>query len=273
MNEVRAVAGTTPLKAVQKALFEYIVLYSSLLVLALICLAWSIVTLPLYFLLPRSTAKRVGRYGIMAGFRLYGQWLTLVGAFEFDLSEIDALRGGPALILAPNHPSLIDAILILTRHPNLACVMKSNLMDNVLFGPGARLARYINNSSTLRMVRDAVTDLNEGGTLLLFPEGTRSERSPVGELKKSIAVIARQAQVPVQTVIIDMDSPFLSKARGLWARPSFPVSYRVRLGKRFDPPQDAPQDVDAFMAELERHYRAELHGSWVAQWLGRSTCL
>jgi 1-acyl-sn-glycerol-3-phosphate acyltransferase len=268
MNEVRAVGASTPLKTMSQALCAYVVLYTSLLVLALICLSWSLLTLPLYLLLPRQAAKSVGRHAIMAGFRLYGYWLTLVGVYQFDLSALDTLRDGPALILAPNHPSLIDAILILTRHPNLACVLKSSLMDNILFGPGARLARYINNSSPLRMVREAVADLKDGGTLLLFPEGTRSTRSPIGELKKSIGVIARQAQVPVQTLIIDVDSPFLSKARGLWARPSFPVVYRVRLGRRFDP----PQDVDAFMAELERHYRSELQGSRVAQWISRSSC-
>jgi 1-acyl-sn-glycerol-3-phosphate acyltransferase len=268
MNEVRAVGATTPFKAVRRALVERAMLYVSLLLLAAICLSWSLITLPLYLLLPRRAAIAFGRYGIMAGFRLYAHWLTLIGAFRLDLSDIDSLRGGPAVILAPNHPSLIDAILILARHPNLACVMKSELMDNILFGPGARLARYINNSSTLRMVREAVADLKDGGTLLLFPEGTRSARAPLGELKKSIAVIARQAQVPVQTLIIDVDCPFLSKARGLWARTAFPVTYRVRLGRRFDP----PEDVEAFMAELERYYRSELQGSWVAQWLGRPTC-
>jgi 1-acyl-sn-glycerol-3-phosphate acyltransferase len=268
MNEMRAVGATTPFKAMQKALSDYCVFYLSLLVLALICLGWSLLALPLYLLLPRRSALMVGRHGIMAGFRLYGQWLTFVGVYELDLSALDALHDGPALILAPNHPSLMDAILILTRHPNLACVMKSSLMDNILFGPGARLARYINNSSTIRMVREAVADLKDGGTLLLFPEGTRSDRSPIGELKKSIGVIARQAQVPVQTLLIDMDSPFLSKNRGLWGRPCFPVVYRVRLGQRFDP----PQDVDAFMVELERYYRGELQGGRVAQWLGRSTC-
>src|SRR5579862_5277360 len=137
MNEVRAVGTSTPLRAMQKAVSAYVVLYGSLAMLALICLSWSLLTLPLYLLLPRRAAKRVGRRGIMAGFRLYGHWLTLVGAYELDLSALDPLRDGPALILAPNHPSLIDAILILTRHPNLACVLKSSLMDNILFGPGA----------------------------------------------------------------------------------------------------------------------------------------
>jgi 1-acyl-sn-glycerol-3-phosphate acyltransferase len=267
MNEMRAVGATTPSRAV-KTLVEYLILYSSLLVLALICLSCSLLALPLYLLLPRRAAITFGRHGIMYGFRLYGHWATMIGAYRIDLTAVDSLRGSPPMILAPNHPSLIDAILILTRHPNLSCVMKSDLMENILYGPGARLARYINNSSPLRMVREAVADLKDGGTLLLFPEGTRSSKSPIGELKKSIAVIARQAQVPVQTLIIEMDHPFLSKARGLWARAPYPVTYRVRLGKRFDP----PEDVDAFMAELERYYRSELQGSLVADWLSRSPC-
>jgi 1-acyl-sn-glycerol-3-phosphate acyltransferase len=268
MNELRAVGASTPFRAAQRALYEYLALYASLLVLAAICLSWSLLTLPLYPLLPRRAAIVLGRYGIMAGFRLYSHWLTLIGALELDVSALDSLRGGPALILAPNHPSLIDALLILTRHPNLACVMKSDLMGNILLGPGARLARYIRNESALQMVREAVADLQDGGTLLLFPEGTRSVRAPIGTLSKSVAVIARRAQVPVQALIIEMGSPFLSKGSALWARPSLPVTYRVRLGRRFDP----PQDVDAFMAELEHHYRHELQGGLTAQWLGRSKC-
>jgi 1-acyl-sn-glycerol-3-phosphate acyltransferase len=264
MNELRAMGASSPVRTGPKMLADYLRLYASLLLLALICLAWSLLTLPVYLLLPRRVGVAFGRHGIMAGFRLYSGWLTLIGAFRLDLSALDRLRGRAAVILAPNHPSLIDAVLILTRSPKLACVMKSELMDNVLFGPGARLACYINNSSTLRMVREAVADLNDGGMLLLFPEGTRSDRAPIGELRRSIAVIARQAQVPVQTLIIEMDKPFLCKSRGLWGRPSFPVSYRVRLGRLFDPPEDA----DAFMLELERYYRHELQGSHVAQWLG-----
>ena len=224
-------------------------------------------TLPLYVLLPAAVARRLGRQGIMRGFRCYARWLSLIGAYRLDLSAIDQLRGGPPVILAPNHPSLIDALLILTRHPNIACVMKSELMANALLGPGARLARYIRNDSTRQMVREAVIDLRAGGVLLLFPEGTRTVRAPINPLKKSIAVIARRARVPVQTLIIETDSPFLSKGWPLPARPSLPVTYRVRLGRRFDPPQDGAR----FMRELEQYYRSELQGSTAAQWAATPT--
>jgi 1-acyl-sn-glycerol-3-phosphate acyltransferase len=243
--------------------YECAVFYSSLIVLALICLAWTMLALPLYVLLPRRFGTAVGRIGIMRGFRLYAKWLVLVGAYRLDLSAIDTLRAGPALILAPNHPCMIDALLILTRHPNLACVMKSNVLNNVFLGAGARLARYICNDAPLQMIREAVADLHRGGVLLLFPEGTRSVQAPINALKGSVGVIAKQAGVAVQTVIIETDSPYLSKRWTLLRRPSLPITYRVRLGKRFDP----PEDVRAFMIELEGYFRGELGGALQSGWL------
>jgi 1-acyl-sn-glycerol-3-phosphate acyltransferase len=204
----------------------------------------------------------------MGGFRLYAHWLQFIGAYRLDLTALDALRHDTPLILAPNHPALIDALLVLTRHPNLACVMKADLMANILLGPGARLARYIRNGSPRQMVREAVQDLHSGGSLLLFPEGTRTTRVPLNTISRSVAVIAKHAGVPVQTLLIDTDSPFLSKGWPLWSRPALPISYRVRLGRRFDP----PADVDAFMLELEQYYRSELQGSAAAQWIGLRAC-
>jgi 1-acyl-sn-glycerol-3-phosphate acyltransferase len=254
MNDLHGRGGTAKVAALLKAGYDYSAFYGSMLVFGLLCLSWSLLALPLYALLPRRRAIACGRYCIMAGFRLYSHWLAALGVYRLDVSAIDALRGGPPLILAPNHPSLIDAPLILARHPNLSCVMKSDLTDNLLFGPGARLARYIRNGSALQIVREAVTDLRQGAVLLLFPEGTRTMSAPVNRLKRSIGVIAKHAQVPVQTLIIDTDSPLLRKGWRFGIRPSLPISYRLRLGRRFDP----SSDVDAFVAELERYYRNEL---------------
>ncbi len=241
------------------------VLYSALVVLGVICLSWTLLALPLYLLLPRRLGIIVGRYGIMAGFRLYSWYLTLVGMYRLDLRALDALRDEPALILAPNHPTMIDAVLILTRHPNIACVMKKEILANVFMGSGARLARYVCNDRPLRMIREAVTDLARGGSLLLFPEGTRSVQAPINALTASVGVIARQASVPVQTLIIETDTPYLAKGWTLFRRPPIPITYRVRLGKRFA----APHDVRTFMAELDAYFRAELAEAPQSQWLGK----
>ena len=246
-----------------RTLYEYFALYSSLTLLGIICLTWSVFALPLYFILPERLGTSIGRRGIMGGFRLYAWSLSITGAYRLDLHAIDSLRGGPPLILAPNHPCLIDALLILTRHPNLVCVMKSELMRNVFLGSGSRLARYVPNDSSRQMVKESVAHLRHGGVLLLFPEGTRTIHSPINPLVGSVGLIAKYANVPVQTLVIETDSPFLSKGWPLFRRPSLPITYRVRLGKRFD----APTNVAAFTAELDQYYRRELAGALQSRWL------
>jgi 1-acyl-sn-glycerol-3-phosphate acyltransferase len=246
-----------------KIAYEYFALYSSLSLLGLICLTWSAFALPMYFLLPQRLGTAAGRRGIMMGFRIYAWSLSLTGTYRLDLRAVDSLKGGPPVILAPNHPCLIDALLILTRHPNLVCVMKSQLMRNVFLGSGSRLARYVKNDSSRQMVKESVAHLRRGALLLLFPEGTRTIRSPINSLVGSVGLIAKHANVPVQTLLIETDSPYLSKGWPLFRRPDLPITYRVRLGKRFDP----PADVAAFTAELDRYYRVALEGALQSRWL------
>jgi 1-acyl-sn-glycerol-3-phosphate acyltransferase len=230
--------------------YDYLVLYLGLLWLGLLTLGWTLVAVPLYPLLPERYAMHLGRYAIMTLFKTYIASLSFSRRCSFDLTELDALRNEAPLIIAPNHPSLLDAVMIISRLPNVACVMKSELMNNIFLGAGARLARYIRNEPVRQMVLQASEDFKTGSHLLLFPEGTRTTRQPINALKGSIALIAMQAQVPVQAVLIETNSPYLSKGWPLFRKPTMPVSYKIRLGKRFDPPENAHR----FMEELECYF-------------------
>ena len=249
----------TPLRQ----LAETVTVYTSLTLLGLICLGWTVFALPLLLLLPERAGRRCGRLGILGGFRLYVWSLGLMGAYRLDLRALRALRDAPPLVLAPNHPSLIDALLIIAHEPRVSCVMKSALMNNVFLGAGARLARYIRNEPPRRMIHEAVAELRRGGIVLLFPEGTRTTRAPINALQASVALVAQQSGAPVQTLIVETDSPCLSKGWPLFQRPTFPVRYRVRLGRRFDPPGDAR----AFTAQLEAYFHEELADAPQNGWL------
>lgn len=230
--------------------YDYIVLYLGLLWLGFLSLCWTLVASLLYPLLPKLHAIRLGRYVIMLSFRVYLASLSATRRCSFDLTELDALRNETSLIIAPNHPCLLDAVMIISRLPNVACVMKSELMNNIFLGAGARLARYIRNEPIRQMTLEASADFKTGSHLLLFPEGTRTTHQPINALKGSIALIALKAHVPVQTVLIETNSPYLSKGWSLFRKPVMPVSYKIRLGKRFDPPENS----HSFMAELEAYF-------------------
>jgi len=234
--------------------YDFLVIYLGVVWLGVLCLAWTPIALIVYPLLSERRARALGRYVIMAVFRIYLASLSMSRRFSFDLDALDALRDEQSLIIAPNHPSLLDAVMVISRLPNVACVLKADLMNNIFLGAGARLARYIRNEPVRRMARLATGDFDCGSHLLLFPEGTRTTSRPVNPLQGSIGLIARHAQVPVQTILIETDSLYLSKGWPLFRKPPMPIHYRVRLGRRFDP----PQHTQRFKAELERYFAHEL---------------
>ncbi len=225
----------------------------------------SLLALPLLCLgpLPPDTRRRCSRWAIMSALRACAGVLTATGAYRLDLSALDALREGPPVILAPNHPTLIDALLILSRRPDVTCVLKPPLTRNPLLALGAHLAGYSPAQPPLATIRRAVADLQCGGTLLLFPEGTRSGRAPVNPLKAGIAVIARRAAVPVPGLLGEAEAPSLSKGWRILRPARLPIRYRIRLGARLAPPTDDAQ----FMAALHREFERELAQAPQSRWL------
>ncbi len=241
---------------VPKAIHDYLVMLFGMAVLAALSFAWSLASVVLLLVLPAATGRRVGRRVTMAMFRCYLAFMEALGALRLDLAELDALRDKGPMIVAPNHPSLLDALLVVSRLPNALCVMKASLLGNFLLGPGARLARYVRNDTLFSLATRAGEELRLGGQLVLFPEGTRSTNDPVGPFTAAAAVISLRAGVPVQAVFIEADSRFLGKGWPVFRRPAMPMRYRARLGRRFDP----PHDPRAFTADLEDYFRAELGG-------------
>ena len=228
--------------------------YAILAVFGLGCLTWNPLARMLLHALPRRVGLRVGQFVIRAGFRALLGLTRGAGLFRLDLAALDALRDETPLVIAPNHPSLLDAVLVISRLPRVVCIMKPSIWDNPFLGGGARLAGYIRNDAPHVVVRRAAQALAEGNQLLIFPEGTRTVREPVNAFRGGFAVMARKAGSPVQTVFIEGSSAFLRKGWPGFRRPAFPISYRAVPGRRFV----ATPDTSAFVAELEAYYRREL---------------
>lgn len=234
--------------------YESLIYYGGLLLFAFMCLVWSLVALFLTGVLPESVGARVGRRAIQMGFRSYLWVLQRSGIVQCDLEELDSLNSEAGLVLTANHPSLIDVVLIVSRLPNAVCLIKATLWDQLLFGGSVRLADYIRNSSRTGLVLKAVREVQAGGQLLIFPEGTRTVGTRLLPFRGGVALIAKRARIPVQTLIIEINHPFLGKGRSLLAKPTFPLVFKARLGRRFEPSADA----HGLVTQLEQYYQRRI---------------
>ncbi len=234
--------------------FHVLMFYVLLIHLAAMSLTWNLVSALIYPFIPRRHGLVLGRAAISSvyrGFWATAQWL---GLMRVDCSALDALAQDGGLIIAANHPSMLDAMLIVARVPRGVCIMRASLMRNPFLGAGAKLARYISNDPLQGMFRCAIANLKAGGQLVMFPEGTRTVESPVNPFRPGITMMAKMAGVPIQTVLIEAESRYLCKGWPIWRVPVFPTVFRARLGERFDP----EPDHKSLLARIESYFKAEL---------------
>ena len=172
------------------------------------------------------TARRV----VSAGFRSFLRLWGTSGLVSFDLTALDTLRGQPGLMIAPNHPSLFDAVIVMSRLPEITCILKATLLESPFLGGAAQWSAHISNDAGSNMIRQAAADLQAGGQLLVFPEGTRTVpgADKVNPFKGGFALIAREAQAPVQTIILRQSCAILGKGWPWWRIPIYPMTFTRR---------------------------------------------
>ncbi|BCX48962.1 lysophospholipid acyltransferases (LPLATs) [Haloferula helveola] len=222
-------------------------------------LLFTLIGLPLSLILPRRTGERLGRSMLHRAFRVFVWYLRATGLVYADIDSLKPLRGrSEPVIIAPNHTSLWDAVFVIACLPQPICIMKESILCNPFLGGGARLAGYIPNGCSSRLIRDAADALGRGGQLLLFPEGTRTRRNRrwINPLKGGCSLVARRAEVPVLPVYIRSNTRFLEKGWPLWKRPEFPIRMSFELGEPLIPGEE--ESARDFTGRLEGNYERNL---------------
>lgn len=244
---------TNRLRALGWGAYEYLAMGWGLSALALL----GVVSLPLalaLMVLPTPIRIPMGRRLIARTLAFYLGFLRVFCAVRIDASGLHSLQTSRPLIVVANHPSLLDAVILLSMLPHAACVMKGSLKRNMFVGPMTRLSGYLDNRDPMSLVRRACEELEGGAQVLLFPEGTRTRHGPISPFGEAAALISARSGVPVQTLIIAFDKPYLGKGWSLFKKPSLPLRITVKPGLRFDPPRNRL----VLTGKLESFYRGVL---------------
>lgn len=142
---------------------------------------------------------------------------------EVNKNQLDTSK---SYIIVANHSSYLD-IPILLAYLDLPFVImyKKELEKIPLFGEGLKLSPFIsvirtNPRDAIKSLEIAITLLNKGISVLIFPEGTRSQNGELGEFKKGatrIAYKSKQSILPVKIIdsykLMPKNSFFIKKGK------------------------------------------------------------
>ncbi len=236
--------------------YEYLAMLLGLGCLAFLCLLGLPFAL-LMLCLPAKIRIPLGRRFISWTLASYLWFLKIFCFVRINACALDSLNAQRPLIVIANHPSLLDAVVLLSRLPHATCVMKASLRSNLLFGPMARLSGYISNDDPLQLMRQACDELNRGSLVVIFPEGTRTLIAPVNNFSHTSAFISARSGVPIQSLFIEFSTQYLGKYWPIWRKPTLPLCINLRLGLKFT----ADKDRIAMTERLESYYRENLGSS------------
>jgi 1-acyl-sn-glycerol-3-phosphate acyltransferase len=192
--------------------------------------------------------------------RLFATWVAWLGAAQLVKVTWSGLGEKPLprqTVYVANHPGLIDATLLLARIPDAICIFKPSLVRNPFLAPAAIMAGYAPGDSGVDLVRGVAGKAAAGCSVLIFPEGTRTEPGAVlNSFKPGFAIIARRAAVPIQLLVIRSDRELLPRNRVWWSVPRFPIRVDIRVDQRL--PVASHRQVDDTVQAVERAFYGSL---------------
>lgn len=131
--------------------------------------------------------------------------------------NLDVLTPGQPYIFAANHQSAFDILALLGKlKVQFRWLAKDSLFTIPLFGWAMKKTGYIpinrsNPKQAYQSLLQAAKKVNEGTSVLIFPEGTRQKTDRLGEFKKGGFILALKSQKPIVPVGIIGSAKVLPK--------------------------------------------------------------
>lgn len=128
---------------------------------------------------------------------------------KYDFEHLDFSE--PRVIIA-NHQSFLDILLMISLDRRVVIMTNEWVYKSPFFGIIIRYAGYLRASkgidANLDLIKERVAD---GLSVMIFPEGTRSESGVIKRFHKGAFYLAEKTNLPIQPILIQGDSYTMTK--------------------------------------------------------------
>jgi 1-acyl-sn-glycerol-3-phosphate acyltransferase len=150
--------------------------------------------------------------------------ILIISGVRTQIFNLEVLDPNQPYIFAANHRSAYDIPVLFSKLPiPFRWLAKESYFKIPLFGWAMKRAGYIsinrsNPKQAYQSLLLAAKKVQEGTSIIIFPEGTRQKTDQLGEFKKGGFTLALKSQKPIVPIAIQGSGQVLTKG-GFWITP------------------------------------------------------
>jgi 1-acyl-sn-glycerol-3-phosphate acyltransferase len=154
-----------------------------------------------------SFLTRGGNFPHLVG-RFWAKSILWVSRVKVSVQGLENIDPNAAYVYMANHQSMYDILTLLGYlRVQFRWVAKMELFRIPVFGYSMARVGYIsidrsNRKSAIESLREAAQKIAQGVSVMVFPEGTRSQDGQIGPFKKGGFYLATDSERPVVPVVI-----------------------------------------------------------------------
>lgn len=196
----------------------------------------SIITQLLIPLIPISKKKKF--YFFHRSMQLFFKGLMLGTPFcKVNIIGKEPDQFKKPVILIANHTSQLDTPTMGMLHDKLIFVVNNRVLNSRFFGRVIRMAGFYSTEQSentevddqierLEQLREKV---NQGYSVIIFPEGTRSRTAEIGRLRKGAFYLAEQLGLDILPVLIHGNTDVLPKNDNVLKTGTITIKYLPKI--------------------------------------------
>jgi len=212
---------------------------------------------PLLWALPISIKKKqhIAQDSNAFFFKLYINFLTWLKLIDIQIEGKEHLHQKEGCLFVANHPSMIDVLILLSKLPRVAVVIKAKVFSEKL-QIGVKLAGYISNENPLELIEKCRELIENGEHVLIFPEGTRTMPGEKVKFARGAASLASLTSCKIIPIFISSEPRALYKGHSWKDLTEFPIRFKIILNCPIHRDQfsDFKRPTSALNQKLEELY-------------------
>lgn len=181
-------------------------------------------------------------------------------AWTVRIEGRERIRPDATYVMIANHQSFVDILVLFRLFTHFKWVSKIEIFRLPFIGWNMALNRYValrrgDRRSIAAMMQACLERLEEGSSIMIFPEGTRSVDGRLKPFKAGAFTLAKRAQVPILPIVVEGTAKALPR-RGFVLRGRHHI--QVRILDEIPYAGFADATVEELVAETHALYRRAL---------------